>query len=153
MSDIHAIKRTERIPLYYQLKELLRQQIRSGQLPVDEAIPSEPELVSRYQVSREVVRHAVTELVYEGLLYRRHGCGTFVRERNQVMENERNEPLRLTSNVVELKPGRKYLLVFTGDTLSQPQIQDLLEAMRDEGISTIGIALQRSEELRVIEVD
>ena len=72
-----TLERSNPLPLYYQLKEVLKQQIRAGHLT---PIPSEPELVAQYQVSRATVRQALTELVHEGLLYRQHGRGTFVCE-------------------------------------------------------------------------
>src|SRR5437899_12188895 len=75
-----TLERTNPLPLYYQLKEVLKQQIRSGHLAPHTAIPSEPELVANYHVSRATVRQALTELVHEGLLYRQHGRGTFVCE-------------------------------------------------------------------------
>src|SRR6266487_2085202 len=75
-----TLERSNPLPLYYQLKEVLRQQIRSGHLAPHTAIPSEPELVASYHVSRATVRQAITELVNEGLLYRQHGKGTFVCE-------------------------------------------------------------------------
>ncbi len=75
-----VLERSNPLPLYYQLKEVLRQQIRAGHLAPHTAIPSEPELVARYHVSRATVRQALTELVNEGLLYRQHGKGTFVCE-------------------------------------------------------------------------
>lgn len=75
-----TLERSNPLPLYYQLKEVLKQQIRSGHLAPHTAIPSEPELVSSYQVSRATVRQALSELVHEGLLYRQHGKGTFVCE-------------------------------------------------------------------------
>ena len=75
-----TLERSNPLPLYYQLKEVLRQQIRAGHLAPHTAIPSEPELVTRYHVSRATVRQALTELVHEGLLYRQHGKGTFVCE-------------------------------------------------------------------------
>jgi len=75
-----ALERSNPLPLYYQLKEVLRQQIRAGHLAPNTAIPSEPELVAHYHVSRATVRQALTELVNEGLLYRLHGKGTFVCE-------------------------------------------------------------------------
>ncbi len=75
-----TLERTNPLPLYYQLKEVLRQQIRAGHLAPHTAIPSEPELVASYRVSRATVRQALTELVNEGLLYRQHGKGTFVCE-------------------------------------------------------------------------
>lgn len=75
-----TLERSNPLPLYYQLKEVLKQQIQSGHLAPHTAIPSEPELVSRYHVSRATVRQALTELVNEGLLYRQHGKGTYVCE-------------------------------------------------------------------------
>ena len=75
-----TLERSNPLPLYYQLKEVLKQQIRAGHLAPHTAIPSEPELVSSYHVSRATVRQALTELVHEGLLYRQHGKGTFVCE-------------------------------------------------------------------------
>jgi GntR family transcriptional regulator len=75
-----TLERSNPLPLYYQLKEALKQQIRSGHLAPHSAIPSEPELVSSYHVSRATVRQALSELVHEGLLYRQHGKGTYVCE-------------------------------------------------------------------------
>jgi GntR family transcriptional regulator len=85
-----TLERSNPLPLYYQLKEVLKQQIQAGHLAPHTAIPSEPELVAQYHVSRATVRQALTELVHEGLLYRQHGRGTFVCEpriqRNTVSE-------------------------------------------------------------------
>lgn len=75
-----TLERSNPLPLYYQLKEVLKQQIQAGHLSPHTAIPSEPELVAQYHVSRATVRQALTELVHEGLLYRQHGRGTFVCE-------------------------------------------------------------------------
>src|SRR5579883_1112630 len=75
-----TLERSNPLPLYYQLKEVLKQQIRQGHLAPHTSIPSEPELVAQYHVSRATVRQALTELVHEGLLYRQHGRGTFVCE-------------------------------------------------------------------------
>ncbi len=68
------------IPLYYQIRENLRDLILSNRFAPGEAIPSERELSQIYQVNRLTVRQAVTELVNEGLLRRQHGVGTFVAE-------------------------------------------------------------------------
>src|ERR1700692_76714 len=75
-----TLERSNPLPLYYQLKEVLKQQIQAGHLDPHAARPSEPELVAQYHVSRATVRQALTELVHEGLLYRQHGKGTFVCE-------------------------------------------------------------------------
>jgi len=68
------------VPLYYQLTEELRENIENGEWPPNSLIPSETELCERYKVSRGTVRQALSQLVQEGLLYRKQGKGTFVAE-------------------------------------------------------------------------
>lgn len=67
-------------PLYLQLEEILRRQIKEGQLKPQEAIPSENELCKLYDLSRMTVRGVITRLVSDRLLYRVPGKGTFVAE-------------------------------------------------------------------------
>ncbi len=66
------------LPLYFQLKQIIREQIEEGTLKPLDRLPSERELSLRYGISRMTVRQSLTELVNEGLLYRRQGKGTFV---------------------------------------------------------------------------
>ena len=68
------------IPVYYQLKEIIREKIEIGELKIGERITSENKLSEIYQISRMTVRQAIKELVGEGLLYRDKGRGTFVCE-------------------------------------------------------------------------
>ena len=62
------------------LREILRQNIAGGNFQPGDRLPSEPELVARYKVSRSTVREAITALAQEGILYRIQGKGTFVAE-------------------------------------------------------------------------
>lgn len=66
------------MPLYFQLKEVLKEKIEKGIYKPDELIPSERELIDTYGISRTPVRQALNELVAEGFLRREHGRGTFV---------------------------------------------------------------------------
>ncbi|MEV0288928.1 GntR family transcriptional regulator [Kribbella sp. NPDC050820] len=70
--------RSTPLPLYYQLKQWLSARIVSGELQPGEQIPSELELCERFGISRGVVRQALNELQYEGLIDRERGRGTFV---------------------------------------------------------------------------
>lgn len=72
--------RTSTTPLYHQLFQTLRAQIRSGKIASGEQLPPERELMSIYQVSRNTVRLAVDSLEREGLVERNQGRGTFVVE-------------------------------------------------------------------------
>lgn len=66
------------MPLYYQIKGILRESISSGRWSPGEMIPSEHQLQLEYDVSRNTVQKAIDELVQEGFLVRKQGKGTFV---------------------------------------------------------------------------
>lgn len=72
---------SKRIPLYYQLENLLREQINSGAYVAGDRLPTESELIAQYGVSRITVRQALLALAAEGVIERRQGRGTFVVER------------------------------------------------------------------------
>ncbi|MGD2252471.1 MAG: GntR family transcriptional regulator [Anaerolineales bacterium] len=75
-----SIDRRSPIPFYVQLKQALTDAIHNGLWAPGDRIPSEPELCQSFGVSRTVVRQALTELTYEGVVVREKGKGTFVAE-------------------------------------------------------------------------
>ena len=52
-------------PLYLQLKKILRTAIVNGEYVQGQQIPTEQELMKRYDVSRITVRRAIQELINE----------------------------------------------------------------------------------------
>ena len=66
------------VPLYMQLVQLLQRVIEEGVLKTGDQLPSERELVERYDVSRITASNALHELMRSGLVYRKQGLGTFV---------------------------------------------------------------------------
>ena len=73
-----TINRESPIPYYFQLAELLEEEISSGRWESGQRIPSEPDLCDHYGVSRTTVRQALARLEQEGLVARSKGRGTFV---------------------------------------------------------------------------
>jgi GntR family transcriptional regulator len=65
-------------PLYQIVVESVLGQVRTGQLKVNERIPSESELCRIYSVGRNTVRRAISELVNQDVLRTIPGVGTFV---------------------------------------------------------------------------
>ena len=63
---------------YLAVKEYLLEQINSGAYQPDEPIPPEREMAAMLGVNRMTLRRAVEELMYEGLLIRKKGSGTFL---------------------------------------------------------------------------
>lgn len=66
------------VALYYQLKEILIDKIKSNEWSIGSKIPTERELCEMYKVSRTTVRQALNELENTGYLNRKQGKGTFV---------------------------------------------------------------------------
>jgi len=78
MTTPNRLDPTSPVPLYYQLKEILRDAIAAGTWKPGELVPSEHQLQDEYQVSRNTAKKAIEELVQEGILTRVQGKGTFV---------------------------------------------------------------------------
>lgn len=72
------LTRGQPIPVYYQLKTLIIEEILSGVYGTDGRLPTEHELCERFGLSRTPVTHALTELAAEGVVLRRRRHGTFV---------------------------------------------------------------------------
>ena len=71
-------------PKYLQIAEDLAAQIRSGVLAPGDPVPSEAELMARYNSASGTVRKAVAELRTQQLVETHHGKGSFVRRRPPV---------------------------------------------------------------------
>jgi GntR family transcriptional regulator len=66
------------IPYYYQLADILREEIEAGRWQVDELIPAEGALTEMFGISRSVTRKALDLLEGEGRVLRIKGKGTIV---------------------------------------------------------------------------
>lgn len=65
-------------PLYAMVKKHILDRIMTGELAVNERVPSENELVREFNISRMTANRALKELTEEGYLVRVAGVGTFV---------------------------------------------------------------------------
>jgi GntR family transcriptional regulator len=81
MAPTRRIDQDSPVPYYYQLEQILIGDIESGHYKPGDRLPSEHELCATFDVSRTVVRQALTELETGGWLQRRKGRGTFVAPR------------------------------------------------------------------------
>jgi len=66
------------VPLYAQIKDILRSRILDGTYQPHQQMPSESDMITGFGVSRITVRQALSDLQNEGLIFRIHGKGTFV---------------------------------------------------------------------------
>ena len=99
------------LPLYAQLASVLRELIDGEELGPGSRLPSEPELVARYGISRATGAKALDVLEREGLIQREQGRGTFVRD--TVLDRPLPELTGFTEHVTKAgyEPGQRLLSV------------------------------------------
>ncbi|MDA5472467.1 GntR family transcriptional regulator [Yersinia kristensenii] len=68
--------------VYAEVVKCLRDRINSLEYKVGDIFPSEQKLALTLNISRNTLRKAMTVLVDEGLLEKRHGSGTYIRNKN-----------------------------------------------------------------------
>ena len=75
-------------PIYEQIYTQLKNQILSGELPEDTALPSIRALAKDLRISVITTKRAYEELERDGLIYTLAGKGSFVAARNQELLRE-----------------------------------------------------------------
>lgn len=116
----------EKKPIYEQIRDWLADQIIDETLVEHDKVPSTNEIVTYFKVNHITVSKGVTELVEEGVLYKKRGVGMFVSEgaRGKLLEKRRE-------GFVEeyLKP----MLEEAGKLdLSKSDIQKMIDTNRSE---------------------
>ncbi len=104
-----------------QLAERVGREIRTGKVRPGERLPTEQELIARFQVSRTVVREAMASLRAEGLIVSRQGAGVFV------ADNATSRPFRIRSEEIR----------------SLVQIENVLQLRLAVEVEAAGIAAER----------
>jgi GntR family transcriptional regulator len=79
-AETRAIDRATPIPFYYQLQEILKEEIERGTWRSGDLLPSEAQLERRFGVSRTVVRQALDVLQADGQISRVKGKRSMVTE-------------------------------------------------------------------------
>ena len=86
-------RKISRKALYFEVVELLLEDIRKGLYPPGSKLPSEDQLARQFSISRVTLREALRVLEDDGVIVRRHGSGTFVLDKKAV-------PIQTLSSIV-----------------------------------------------------
>ena len=73
-----AVDPQQPIPIYFQLKTLLLEEILGGRYGPGDRLPTEHELCAHFRISRTPVTRALSELAEEGVILRHRRRGSFV---------------------------------------------------------------------------
>jgi GntR family transcriptional regulator len=105
-----AINFDSHIPYYIQLMDIMREKVQEAEWTPGDQIPGEQDLCEHYQVSRTVVRQALRELEFEGVITRHKGKGTFI-SLPKISEGLVQKLTGFYQDMVErgLKPGSKVM--------------------------------------------
>ena len=77
--DFPDLSNDSHLPLYIQLADILIKAIEKNDLKENDPIPSENELLKRYQISRSTIRQSFSHLEKLGRVQKIRGKGTFVK--------------------------------------------------------------------------
>lgn len=138
------------VPLYRQLAERLSDDIAAGRYAVDERIPSEPVLAEQYGIGRPTVRQATDQLVRRGMLERRRGSGTYVRENRKPIDLF---SLAGTSAALRDSQYEAQLEVLSGPRLETDNEQPVLSSRRWIRIDRRALAQQKPILYEVLRFD
>ena len=80
-------------PIYVKIKDWLADQIIDETIETHDKIPSTNEIVTYFKVNHITVSKGVTQLVEDGILYKKRGVGMFVEEgaREKLLKVRREE--------------------------------------------------------------
>lgn len=134
MTDLAKNKNT--VKLSHAIVEQFIEQIQSGHYQTGDKIPSELELITQFDVSRSVIREAVTELRSLGFVETRHGIGTFVKEQPDAQSFLLSHASLATLNdilsLLELRISLETEAVFLAAERRQPQhLEKMQRALHD----------------------
>ena len=117
-------------PLYFQVANYIREKILSGEWAIGTQIPTEVQLMEKFQVSRQTLRRATSDLVNEGLLERLQGQGTFVRNTSPY----ESDPTRIDISALT---GQVHRTVSIDQKPGTEELCRLLQVAEDEQFTVI----------------
>jgi GntR family transcriptional regulator len=97
------IAKQSAVPLYLQIRNLLLQAVKQGELQPHQRAPSERAISELTGVSRMTVRQALQTLIVDGWLYTVPGKGTFVTDGPKIVQN-----LQRLSGLTQLLQSQGY---------------------------------------------
>jgi len=75
------------LPIYYQIKQTIKNWIIKKEFAPGEKVPSEMSLAAKFKVNRVTIHQAFSELIQEGFLISKRGEGTFVTDNENLINS------------------------------------------------------------------
>lgn len=123
------------LPLYGQIKDMLRKKILDGSYPPHSKLPSESELMETFDVSRITARQAINDLKKEGLVFTIQGKGSFVTKPKAVQDLARLEGFAEAMNSKGYETYSR--LISAKEVLASSEVMRALQVGRDTTVIEI----------------
>ncbi len=153
------LDRSKDVPLYKQVEGYIFEKIQSGIYLKGKVIPTERELSENFEVSRYTIRRAITELVYQGYLYRVQGNGTFVFDKEFGKRRKSNKIIgiiapsfkeeyhvKIVNGVEEYAWENGYILAFSSSDEDFIKEAENIQRMKDSGVAGLIILPAEDQE-------
>lgn len=124
----------ENPPKYLQIIRDIKRGILENSIENGEKLPTEDEFIAKYKVSRQTIRHALSQLVNEKVIYRIPGRGTFYTH-----SSEPESPI--TGNIISV------IIPNITDYIFPSIIEGIGEVLRGSGYNILLFSTQRNFEL------
>ncbi len=117
------MKFDDSLPIYLQIKEEIENAIITNSLKEEEAIPSIRTLAQQYRLNPQTIANAVSELMTEGVIFKKRGIGMFVEKGAQAkLRKKKNQKFHSDDLLKVIQKSRslgisKNELIATIDTL------------------------------------
>lgn len=89
------MKFDDSVPIYLQIKEKIENAIITDTLREEESIPSIRTLAQQYRLNPQTISNAVSELMNEGIIFKKRGIGMFVEKGAKTkLKKKKNQEFR-----------------------------------------------------------
>lgn len=140
------IDKNNPVPLYLQLANILRAELRTGAFKHGEALPAERVLREAYDVSRATVREAVSQLKKEDIIETRRGAGNFVKIPSKV-DRDLLGFHDFDVQIEESGHTNKVVILSFEESYKSPKVSNVLGRQDEEVIKVTRLRLADDEPL------
>lgn len=96
----------EDVPIYIQVRQEIEKAIINGAIPEGEMVPSIRKVAQDYKINPQTVSNALSELVSEGIIFKKRGVGFFVKDKaKKILRKQKAEQFRKQELHSTIKKG------------------------------------------------
>lgn len=122
---------------YKIIEDWVNEEISTGRLTAGDRLPTEPELMEQFSVSRQTVRSAIEHLTDAGILYKVQGSGTYVTDHKQLPAGAPGISSGRLPSLTDLESGLSVAIIVkdSNNYIFQDVLRGASEAFSRNGVS------------------